>query len=62
MLIKSFFRSYDRMSFSLFFINRVRKVAVLVMGRMKREIIILVSRVGYEFKKWFILGVLFVFG
>ncbi|XP_004425608.2 PREDICTED: GDH/6PGL endoplasmic bifunctional protein [Ceratotherium simum simum] len=57
-LTKSPFRPYDRMSLSLPLINRARKVAVLVMGRMKREITMLVSRVGHEPKKWPISGVL----
>ncbi|XP_057551556.1 GDH/6PGL endoplasmic bifunctional protein isoform X2 [Hippopotamus amphibius kiboko] len=47
-----------RMSLSLALINRARKVAVLVMGRMKREIAVLVSRVGREPQKWPISGVL----
>ncbi|EHH49519.1 hypothetical protein EGM_00191 [Macaca fascicularis] len=49
---------HRRMSLSLPLINRAKKVAVLVMGRMKREITALVSRVGYEPKKWPISGVL----
>ncbi|XP_068842544.1 GDH/6PGL endoplasmic bifunctional protein isoform X1 [Capricornis sumatraensis] len=49
---------HRRMSLSLPLINRARKVAVLVMGRMKREIAMLVSRVGHEPKKWPISGVL----
>ncbi|XP_036112754.1 GDH/6PGL endoplasmic bifunctional protein isoform X2 [Molossus molossus] len=51
-------RPHHRMSLSLPLINRARKVAVLVMGRMKREITLLVSRVGHEPKKWPISGVL----
>lgn len=46
------------MRISLPLINRARKVAVLVMGRMKREIAMLVSRVGRDPKKWPISGVL----
>ncbi|KAK1340528.1 hypothetical protein QTO34_019098 [Cnephaeus nilssonii] len=46
-----------RMSLSLPLINRARRVAVLVMGRLKREITLLVSRVGHEPKKWPISGV-----
>nr|XP_031319866.1 GDH/6PGL endoplasmic bifunctional protein isoform X2 [Camelus dromedarius] len=57
-LTKSPFRPYQRMSLSLPLINRARKVAVLVMGRMKREIAVLVSRVGHEPRKWPISGVL----
>lgn len=49
---------HRRMSLSLPLINRARKVAVLVMGRMKREIAMLVSRVGHDPKKWPISGVL----
>nr|CAI9713963.1 unnamed protein product [Rangifer tarandus platyrhynchus] len=49
---------HRRMSLSLPLINRAQKVAVLVMGRMKREIAMLVSRVGHEPKKWPISGVL----
>lgn len=49
---------HHRMSLSLPLINRARKVAVLVMGRLKREITMLVSRVGHEPKKWPISGVL----
>ncbi|XP_039090952.1 GDH/6PGL endoplasmic bifunctional protein isoform X1 [Hyaena hyaena] len=48
----------QRMSLSLPLINRARKVAVLVMGRVKREITMLVSRVGHEPKNWPISGVL----
>uniref|UniRef100_A0A8D2BZP2 GDH/6PGL endoplasmic bifunctional protein n=1 Tax=Sus scrofa TaxID=9823 RepID=A0A8D2BZP2_PIG len=51
-------RPFQRMSLSLPLINRARKVAVLVMGRMKRDIAMLVSRVGHEPKKWPISGVL----
>lgn len=51
-------RPHQRMSLSLPLINRARKVAVLVMGRLKREITMLVSRVGHEPKKWPISGVL----
>ncbi|XP_066126628.1 GDH/6PGL endoplasmic bifunctional protein isoform X3 [Saccopteryx bilineata] len=49
---------HHRMSLSLPLINRARKVVVLVMGRLKREITMLVSRVGHEPKKWPISGVL----
>ncbi|KAG8505560.1 GDH/6PGL endoplasmic bifunctional protein [Galemys pyrenaicus] len=51
-------RPHSRMSLSLPLINRARKVAVLVVGRMKREITMLVSRVGHEPRKWPISGVL----
>lgn len=51
-------KPHHRMSLSLPLINRARKVAVLVMGRLKREITMLVSRVGHEPKKWPISGVL----
>ncbi|KAM4872822.1 GDH/6PGL endoplasmic bifunctional protein isoform 2-T2 [Thomomys bottae] len=51
-------RPHQRMSLSLPLINRAKKVAVLVMGRMKREITMLVSRVGHQPKKWPISGVL----
>lgn len=51
-------RPHQRMSLSLPLINRAKKVAVLVMGRRKREITLLVSRVGHEPKKWPISGVL----
>ncbi|XP_006145435.1 GDH/6PGL endoplasmic bifunctional protein [Tupaia chinensis] len=57
-LTKSPSRPYQRMSLSLPLINRARKVAVLVMGKMKREITMLVSRVGHQPKKWPISGVL----
>ncbi|KAM5270486.1 GDH/6PGL endoplasmic bifunctional protein isoform 3-T5 [Hipposideros larvatus] len=57
-LTKSPSRPHHRMSLSLPLINRARKVAVLVMGRLKREITMLVSRVGHEPKKWPISGVL----
>nr|XP_012646918.1 GDH/6PGL endoplasmic bifunctional protein isoform X2 [Microcebus murinus] len=57
-LTKSPLRPHHRMSLSLPLINRAKKVAVLVMGRMKREITLLVSRVGHEPKKWPISGVL----
>ncbi|XP_007534218.1 GDH/6PGL endoplasmic bifunctional protein [Erinaceus europaeus] len=57
-LTKSPSQPYQRMSLSLPLINRARKVAVLVMGRMKREITLLVSRVGHEPQKWPISGVL----
>ncbi|XP_045155043.1 GDH/6PGL endoplasmic bifunctional protein isoform X2 [Echinops telfairi] len=48
----------QRMSLSLPLINRARRVAVLVIGRMKHEVTMLVSRVGHEPKKWPISGVL----
>lgn len=51
-------RPHRRMSLSLPLINRARKVAVLVVGRMKRDITLLVSRVGHEPRKWPISGVL----
>ncbi|XP_008070071.1 GDH/6PGL endoplasmic bifunctional protein [Carlito syrichta] len=57
-LTRSPSQPYQRMSLSLPLINRARKVAVLVMGRMKREITMLVSRVGREPWKWPISGVL----
>ncbi|XP_036781171.2 GDH/6PGL endoplasmic bifunctional protein isoform X1 [Manis pentadactyla] len=56
-LTKSPSRPHNRMSFSLPLINRARRVAVLVMGRMKREITTLVSRVGHDPQKWPISGV-----
>lgn len=56
-LTESPFRPHQRMSLSLPLINRAKKVAVLVMGRTKREITTLVSRVGHEPKKWPISGV-----
>lgn len=56
-LTKSPSRPHNRMSFSLPLINRARRVAVLVMGRMKREITMLVSRVGHDPQKWPISGV-----
>lgn len=56
-LTESPFRPHQRMSLSLPLINRAKKVAVLVMGRTKREIATLVSRVGHEPKKWPISGV-----
>nr|pir glucose-6-phosphate 1-dehydrogenase (EC 1.1.1.49), endoplasmic reticulum - rabbit [Oryctolagus cuniculus] len=49
---------FPRMSLSLPLINRAKKVAVLVMGRTKRDITLLVSRVGREPKNWPISGVL----
>ncbi|XP_022370450.1 GDH/6PGL endoplasmic bifunctional protein isoform X1 [Enhydra lutris kenyoni] len=57
-LTRSPSKPHQRMSLSLPLINRARKVAILVMGRMKREITMLVSRVGHEPKKWPISGVL----
>lgn len=57
-LTESPLRPHQRMSLSLPLINRAKKVAVLVMGRTKREITMLVSRVGHEPKKWPISGVL----
>ncbi|XP_004678551.1 PREDICTED: GDH/6PGL endoplasmic bifunctional protein [Condylura cristata] len=51
-------KPHQRMSLSLPLINRARKVAVLVVGRMKRDITLLVSRVGREPRKWPISGVL----
>uniref|UniRef100_A0A8D2AVR1 GDH/6PGL endoplasmic bifunctional protein n=2 Tax=Sciurus vulgaris TaxID=55149 RepID=A0A8D2AVR1_SCIVU len=57
-LTESPLRPHQRMSLSLPLINRAKKVVVLVMGRMKREITMLVSRVGHEPKKWPISGVL----
>uniref|UniRef100_A0A7N5PAC1 GDH/6PGL endoplasmic bifunctional protein n=1 Tax=Ailuropoda melanoleuca TaxID=9646 RepID=A0A7N5PAC1_AILME len=57
-LTRSPSKPHERMSLSLPLINRAHKVAVLVMGRMKREITMLVSRVGHEPKKWPISGVL----
>uniref|UniRef100_K9IMY3 GDH/6PGL endoplasmic bifunctional protein n=1 Tax=Desmodus rotundus TaxID=9430 RepID=K9IMY3_DESRO len=57
-LTESPFKPHQRMSLSLPLINRARKVAVLVMGKLKREITMLVSRVGYKPKKWPISGVL----
>ncbi|XP_004470655.1 GDH/6PGL endoplasmic bifunctional protein isoform X2 [Dasypus novemcinctus] len=51
-------RPHHRMSLSLPLINRAKRVAVLVMGRLKREITLLVSRVGREPRKWPISGVL----
>ncbi|KAM5322435.1 GDH/6PGL endoplasmic bifunctional protein isoform 1-T1 [Glossophaga mutica] len=56
-LTESPFRPHHRMSLSLPLINRAREVAVLVMGRPKREIATLVSRVGRQPKKWPISGV-----
>lgn len=50
-------RPHRRMSLSLPLINRARQVAVLVLGRMKREIALLVSRVGRQPRKWPISGV-----
>ncbi|MBZ3873883.1 GDH/6PGL endoplasmic bifunctional protein [Sciurus carolinensis] len=57
-LTESPLRPHQRMSLSLPLINRAKKVVVLVMGRMKREITMLVSRVGHQPKKWPISGVL----
>lgn len=57
-LTRSPSKPHQRMSLSLPLINRAHKVAVLVMGRLKREITMLVSRVGHEPKKWPISGVL----
>lgn len=57
-LTRSPYKPHQRMSLSLPLINRARKVAVLVMGRVKREITMLVSRAGHEPKKWPISGVL----
>ncbi|XP_074074619.1 GDH/6PGL endoplasmic bifunctional protein [Macrotis lagotis] len=51
-------KPHQRMSLSLPLINRAKKVAVLVMGKRKKEITQLVSRVGHEPKKWPISGVL----
>ncbi|XP_048206145.1 GDH/6PGL endoplasmic bifunctional protein [Perognathus longimembris pacificus] len=57
-LTRSPSRPHRRMSLSLPLINRAKRVAVLVMGRTKREIATLVSRVGHQPKKWPISGVL----
>ncbi|XP_043849840.1 GDH/6PGL endoplasmic bifunctional protein [Dromiciops gliroides] len=51
-------KPHQRMSLSLPLINRAKKVAVLVMGKRKKDIALLVSRVGREPKKWPISGVL----
>ncbi|XP_027699608.1 GDH/6PGL endoplasmic bifunctional protein [Vombatus ursinus] len=51
-------KPHQRMSLSLPLINRAKKVAVLVMGKRKRDITLQVSRVGHEPKKWPISGVL----
>ncbi|XP_028921218.1 GDH/6PGL endoplasmic bifunctional protein isoform X2 [Ornithorhynchus anatinus] len=51
-------KPHQRMSLSLPLINRAKQVAVLVMGKNKRDITSLVSRVGHEPRKWPISGVL----
>uniref|UniRef100_A0A5F8H157 GDH/6PGL endoplasmic bifunctional protein n=1 Tax=Monodelphis domestica TaxID=13616 RepID=A0A5F8H157_MONDO len=51
-------KPHQRMSLSLSLINRAKKVAVLVMGKRKKDIALQVSRVGHEPKKWPISGVL----
>ncbi|XP_072464886.1 GDH/6PGL endoplasmic bifunctional protein [Notamacropus eugenii] len=51
-------KPHQRMSLSLPLINRAKKVAVLVMGKRKRDITLQVSRVGHEPQKWPISGVL----
>nr|XP_056721234.1 GDH/6PGL endoplasmic bifunctional protein [Euleptes europaea] len=50
-------KPHQRMTLSLPFINKAKRVSVLVMGRSKHDIVTLVSRVGHEPKKWPISGV-----
>ncbi|XP_066462955.1 GDH/6PGL endoplasmic bifunctional protein [Eleutherodactylus coqui] len=47
----------NRMSFSLPLINKAQKVAVLVLGKGKHDIITLISRAESKPKKWPIFGV-----
>ncbi|KAM4650453.1 GDH/6PGL endoplasmic bifunctional protein isoform 1-T4 [Discoglossus pictus] len=57
LLTESPSKTQERMSFSLPLINKAHKVAVLVLGKGKHEIITLISRAGKNPKKWPITGV-----
>nr|XP_008120677.1 PREDICTED: GDH/6PGL endoplasmic bifunctional protein isoform X1 [Anolis carolinensis] len=50
-------KPHQRMTFALPFINKARRVWVLVMGKGKHDIVTVVSRAGNEPKKWPISGV-----
>ncbi|NWV71594.1 G6PE protein, partial [Malurus elegans] len=56
-LTESPLKPHQRMSLSLPLINRARRVFVLVLGKGKRDITALLSRVGHEPHKWPISGV-----
>nr|XP_020637893.1 GDH/6PGL endoplasmic bifunctional protein [Pogona vitticeps]XP_020637894.1 GDH/6PGL endoplasmic bifunctional protein [Pogona vitticeps]XP_020637895.1 GDH/6PGL endoplasmic bifunctional protein [Pogona vitticeps]XP_020637896.1 GDH/6PGL endoplasmic bifunctional protein [Pogona vitticeps]XP_020637897.1 GDH/6PGL endoplasmic bifunctional protein [Pogona vitticeps] len=50
-------KPHQRMTFSLDLINKAKRVAVLVLGRGKHDIVTVVSRAGHEPQKWPISGV-----
>ncbi|KAM4703670.1 GDH/6PGL endoplasmic bifunctional protein [Rhinophrynus dorsalis] len=50
-------KPYQRMSFSLSLINKAHRVAVLVLGKGKHDIVTLISRAESNPKKWPIFGV-----
>ncbi|KAJ7306376.1 hypothetical protein JRQ81_009721 [Phrynocephalus forsythii] len=50
-------KPHQRMTFSLALINKAKRVAVLVLGKGKHEIVTVVSRAGHEPQKWPISGV-----
>ncbi|XP_068096795.1 GDH/6PGL endoplasmic bifunctional protein [Hyperolius riggenbachi] len=54
---KSPMKPYDRMSLSLSLINKARKVAVLVLGKWKHDILTLISRAENNPNKWPIFGI-----
>ncbi|XP_029434589.1 GDH/6PGL endoplasmic bifunctional protein [Rhinatrema bivittatum] len=56
-LTESPVKPHQRMSFSLHLINKAQKVAVLVIGKRKNDILTLISRVEQEPQKWPITGV-----
>lgn len=56
-LTESPVKPHQRMSLSLHLINKARQVFVLVLGKGKHDITILLSRVGHEPRKWPISGV-----
>ncbi|NXF31022.1 G6PE protein, partial [Nyctibius bracteatus] len=56
-LTESPVKPHQRMSLSLPLINKARQVFVLVLGKGKHDITTLLSRVGYEPRKWPVSGV-----
>ncbi|XP_030078112.1 GDH/6PGL endoplasmic bifunctional protein [Microcaecilia unicolor] len=56
-LTESPVKPHWRMSFSLHLINKAQKVAVLVLGKRKNDIVTLISRVEQEPQNWPITGV-----
>lgn len=56
-LSKSPQKPYDRMSLSLPLINKAQKVAILVLGKGKHDIVTLISRAESNINKWPIFGV-----